>query len=130
MSRYSGMFHGDDTETTASDHLKDPGHIVILLGYCAPLFFLSIAVINLSIGRVFLPYDRYPGDSFDGLSQSYTDAWRVYGVVTMKIGFAAAFFSWYALANYERTERWAQVVLLISIIIVALGVIATSIGYF
>ncbi len=131
MSRYSGMFHSNDAESATSDHLKDAGHIVFLLGFALPLIFLTVAVINLYIGRVFLPYERgrYPGDFLDGLSQSYSDAWRVYGVVSMKIGMAAAFFSWYALANYERTERWAQVAILISIVVVILGLVATCIGY-
>ena len=130
MSRYFGWFTSDDSGGPDTDHLKDSDHIVFLFGYCVPLAFYTIAIVNICLGRVYLPYDRFPGDALWGLSQSYTKAWHVCGVVAMKIGMGSAFFSWYALANYERTERWAQLALLLSIIVIALGLIATSIGYF
>ncbi len=120
--------HDDNRDDTS--HLKDSPFKMAVVGYGMPACILVVVVINFVIGTVYWPAGRYEvGDSFGGLMQSYPFGWRFAGVVTLKIGLAGVLFSWFALANYERTERWTHPALLASIIVIGLGFTGLAVGF-
>jgi hypothetical protein len=119
--------HEDRTDTT--EHLKDSTFKMVVVGYGIPQCILLVVVVNLAVGRVVMPDWRFHGDLLDGLFRSYPYGWQFTGIVTMKAGVAAALFSWYGLANHERTEQWAEVALLVSIVFIAAGLGVYAAGF-
>lgn len=114
-----------------TEGLRDSASKMVVVGYACPLCLVAIVIANIAVGRVYvLPGRSSLGNALGGLLQSYPYGWPFLGVVTAKLGLAASLFSWYALANYQSTERWAQPALLASIVVVALGVCLFGIGLF
>ncbi|MCP4593606.1 MAG: hypothetical protein GY842_22955 [bacterium] len=120
--------HENHTGTT--EHLKDSTFKMAVVGYGIPLCILAVVVANIVVGKAFTPAGRATGDVIDGLVQSYAFGWQFAGVVLLKMGSAAALFSWYALANYKRTELWAPPALLASVVVMVLGLVAFAVGFF
>ncbi len=110
--------------------LKDSTLKMVLVGYLIPIGILAVVIGNFIIGEVAWPAGRLSGNVCDGYFQTYGDLWHFIGTIMMKLGFAGALFSWYALANHSRTERWAHVCLLSSIVIIVVGMVLHSIGFF
>jgi len=120
-----------DDDTAATDHLKDSTFKMVIVGYAIPTCILAVIGTNFLVGKVFVPAGRgLSGDVFDGLIQSYPLGWQFAGIVSMKFGLAAALFSWYALANHAKTERWAQVALMASIVVFGFGFVLYAVGFF
>lgn len=108
--------------TDITDNLKDSKFKMVLVGYVIPVCILLVVVVNLAVGITVVPSGHHVrGDMLDGLVQSHPYGWPFAGVVTAKIGLAAALFSWYGLANHRRTEGWAELGLLLSIVVIAVG---------
>ncbi len=112
------------------DDLKDSRAKVIVVGILIPMGLAGLALWNAVTGWVYWLADKYRGDMWGGFIFSFDDPWRVWGTVSFKLGLAGGLFSWFALANFESTERWAQLYLLISIIAAMCGFLAAVVGFF
>ena len=96
-------------------------------GFVVPGLILLIVVLNLITGKVYTP--RRFVVTFPLLA-AYTDAWRFWGVVLLKLGMAAGMFTWFILANYEKCERWYVPVLIGSVSVAVVGLVLYAFGFF
>ena len=99
-------------------------------GFVLPAIFVAIGLLNVITGQVYWPADRVQGNVLDGLFNRYTDGWRVWGCAIGKWGIASALFSWYALANFARTEHRAQLALGLSLAMMFAGIVSFCVGFF
>lgn len=120
----------DALDPFSSEGLKDSRFKVVVAGYGLPIGILIIVLVNLWMGRVFMPARHFSGDLLDGLIHSYPYGWQFIGIVTGKLAIAGALFSWFALANHECTEDYALPSLLGSMIMLGLGFVVYAVGFF
>jgi hypothetical protein len=95
----------------------------VWLGEIVPTLLFLLVVINVATGRIWWP-DRGPN-----LLTVYTKLPVVIGVIMLKLGFAGGLFSWYLLAEFDRTEHLALPGLSISIACAGLGCLLFIVGF-
>ncbi len=123
-------FSPPENNVPDTSNLKDSAFTTVVAGYLLPGCIVLIVVWNLITGYVYWPAHRLSGDTLDGMVQSFGYGWHFAGIVTLKLGVAAAMFSWYGLANHDRTEYFAQPAMVLSIAIACLGLATHAIAFF
>jgi hypothetical protein len=120
-----------DRDPDTREQLKDPPLRVAIVGYVLPGIILAVVATNVLLGKVYVPAGgRGGGDVLDGLLQSYSPDWQFAGLIAFKLGLAVALHAWFALANHERTERYAILAMLGGCITAGMGVLAFGAGFF
>ena len=103
--------------------VKDQPVMVVLLGVVVPAAIIVLVIVNVVIGRVY-----WLGQGCT--VQVFTDGWRIVGTILLKIGFALGLASWFLFGNAERTMKFAQPGIALSVVLAIIGVILCLIGSF
>jgi len=109
---------------------KDSPASVFGMGFLVPILIIAVVICNVVNGEGYYPADNFEGQLLDGLIVVYDDPWRFCGTILVKLGIAGGIFSWFALANFDRTEDRAQEYLLISIVVAVVGLLGLVVSLF
>ncbi|MDH3584108.1 MAG: hypothetical protein OER86_07825 [Phycisphaerae bacterium] len=110
------------------DGLKDSSTTIMCAGILAPVGLTALSMYNLLAWKVFWPHDGEDITPFD--VTVYTGTWHVVGTVIFKLGLAGVLLSWFCLANFDRTDRYAQLMTVTAGIIGLVGGIIACVGFF
>jgi len=97
----------------------------IWLGAVLPACLIVAVVVNIATGKVYVP-QRVGASVFD----ASTKLWVVVGAVALKLGITGSLFSWFFLADVDRTEHVALPSLLASLILAGIGLVVFCVGFF
>lgn len=76
---------------------------MILAGIILPVVILGIVVVNLSLGKVYVP-SRYGG------RRVFDQGLMILAVVIAKLGLALWLFGWFWCANRESMDRYSPLI--------------------
>jgi hypothetical protein len=98
----------------------------VWLGEIVPTLLVLLVGINVATGRVWWPdQGAYPN-----YFMAYTKLPMVIGAIMLKLGLAGGLFSWYLLAELDRTEHLALPGLSVSIACAGIGCVLFIVGIF
>lgn len=103
--------------------MKDTPTEAFFPGFVLPAALALLVAFNLITGKAIYP-------ARGTLLTVYTHTCRVAGAVLVEVVFATGRFSWYVLANNERSEHLALPIVGVSVVVALVGLVLVVLGFF